>query len=151
MDINRDAPATASAEAFIDAPPSVVWAVQSNLRAWPEWNPDVASLDLNGPLAPGTDFRWKSGGTPIRSTLQEIEPERRIGWTGRAPLGIRAVHTWSFEPEGSGTRVRTEEAFEGLLARLFAGPMRKMLDEALTKNVDALKTEAEQRKNKGAA
>ena len=64
MDINRDAPATASAEAFIDAPPSVGGAVQSNLRAWPEWNPDVASLDLNGPLAPGNRVPLEVGRDP---------------------------------------------------------------------------------------
>ena len=145
MDVNRDAPAVASAEAFIDAPLSVVWSVQSDLRAWPAWNPDVASLDIDGPLAPGTEFKWKSGGAPIRSTIQEVEPERRIAWTGRAPLGIRAVHIWTFTPEGEGTRVRTEESFEGLLARLFAGPMRKILDGALGKGLAALRAEAERR------
>ncbi len=145
MDINRDAPAIASAEAFIDAPPPVVWSVQSDFRAWPEWNPDVSSLDIDGPLVPGTEFKWKSGWTPIRSIIQEVEPERRIVWTGRAPLGIRAVHTWMFAPEGEGTRVRTEESFEGPLVRLFSGSMRKMLDGALGKGVAVLKAEAERR------
>ena len=56
---------------------------------------DVASADLRGPLAPGTEFRWKSGGSSIVSILQEIEPKRRIAWTGRT-LGIRAVHVWTF-------------------------------------------------------
>ncbi|WP_412061382.1 SRPBCC family protein [Rubrivirga sp. IMCC45206] len=151
MDVNREAPAIAAAEAYIDAPPSVVWSVQSNLREWPAWNSDVASLDVDGPLAPGTEFKWTSGGTPIRSTIQEVERERRIGWTGRAPLGIRAVHTWTFTPEGDGTRVRTEESFEGLLVRLFVGPMQKMLDGALGRSLSALKTEAERRSERGAA
>lgn len=151
MDINRDAPAIASAEAFVDAPPPLVWTVQAGLASWPEWNPDVASVDLRGPLAPGTEFRWKAGGTPISSTLREVEANRRIGWTGHAPLGIRAAHTWSFEPEGAGTRVRTEESFDGLLARLFAGPMQRMLAGSLEKGVAALKAEAERRARAGAA
>lgn len=145
MDIHRDAPVVASYETFVDAPRSVVWTLQSDLETWPAWNPDVSSLQLNGPRAPGTEFRWKSGGLPIRSILQEVEPERRIGWTGRAPLGIRAVHTWSFEPENGGTLVRTEESFDGLLAKLFAGPMRRMLEGALERGVAALKAEAERR------
>ncbi len=145
MDINRNAPATASADTFIDAPPAIVWAVQTDLAGWPAWNPDVHSVDVHGPLVPGTAFHWKTGGLPITSVLQEVELERRIGWTGRAPLGIRAVHVWTFESEGSGTRVRTEESFDGLLARLFAGSMRRMLDGALEKGTAALKAEAERR------
>ncbi|MEX2401193.1 MAG: SRPBCC family protein [Rhodothermales bacterium] len=145
MDIHRDAPVVATYEAFIDAPRSVVWTVQSELDAWPAWNPDVSSLHLSGPLAPGTEFRWKSGGLPIRSVLREVEPERRIGWTGRAPLGIRAVHTWSFASKDGGTLVRTEESFEGLIARVLSGPMQRMLEDALQKGVAALKVEAERR------
>ncbi len=106
----------------------------------------MASVDLRGPLAPGTEFRWKTGGTPITSTIGEAAPNRRLGWTGRAPLGIRAVHTWSFEPEGRGTRVRTEESFEGLLPRLLPVSMARLLRSTLEKNVAALKAEAERRR-----
>lgn len=145
MDINRNAPVTASAEAFVDARPTIMWSVQTELSAWPNWNPDVASVDFHGPLAPGTEFRWKTGGVPITSTLREVQPERRIGWTGRAPLGIRAEHVWSFEPERTGTLVRTEESFGGLLVRVFAGPMRRMLTESLENGLATLKAEAERR------
>lgn len=151
MNINENAPASAAAEAFLDAPPQVVWEVQTDLIGWPEWNPDVAWIDLRGPVAPGTKFRWKAGGIPITSVLREVEPERRIAWTGQAPLGIRAVHTWSFEPEGAGTRVRTEESFDGVLVRLFAGVTRRMLAEALEKGLAVLKTEAERRVRAGAS
>jgi hypothetical protein len=81
------------------------------------------------------------------STIAEVEPQRRIGWTGRAPLGIRAVHTWSFEADGDGTRVRTEESLDGLMTRLLAGLMRRVLDRALQRGVAALKAEAERRNN----
>lgn len=149
MDVNRDAPVIASAETFVDAPRSIVWTVQTTLSVWPEWNPNVSALELDGPLEPGTKFRWKSSGTKIVSMLQEVEPERRIVWTGRAPLGIQAVHTWSFESEDGGTRVRTEESFDGILARVFAGPMRRMLNGALEQGLMALKNEAERRAKEG--
>ena len=145
MDINREAPAIASSETYVNAPPSSVWAVHTDLRAWPEWNSEVTFVDLSGPLLPGTQFRWKSGGVLIRSKLQVVEPEQQIGWTGRAPLGIRAIHTWTFEPEGEGTRVRTEESFEGLLVGIFKGLMRQMLARSLDKGITALKREAERR------
>lgn len=145
MDINRHAPVIASAEAYVDAPLSTVWAVKADLHAWPTWNPDVAWVAFPGPLAAGTAFRWKAGGLPIASTLMEVEPERCIGWTGQTRPGIRAVHVWTFEAEGEGTRVRTEESFDGWFARFFAGPARRLLAETLEKSMAALKAEAERR------
>ncbi|PAU74247.1 SRPBCC family protein [Halomonas salipaludis] len=150
VEINRDASVIASAEAYVDAPSSLVWAVKTNLLTWPEWNADVTSIHFSGTLAPGERFRWKAGGVPIASTLQAVDSGRMIGWTGRAPLGIRAVHTWVFEAEGEGTRVRTEESFDGRLVLVFAGPMQRMLTASLQRSVTALKIEAERRAREGA-
>lgn len=61
MDINRDAPVQAVAEAQVKAPLDVVWGVQSDLSRWPEWNPDVKAVRMLGPLSPGTVFKWKAG------------------------------------------------------------------------------------------
>lgn len=142
MDINRRAPAIASAEALIQASLDVVWSVQTNLAEWSRWNPDVEYVDMEGPLARGTEFRWKAGGAAITSALQEVEPKSRIVWTGKL-LGIRAVHVWIFEERADGVLVRTEESFDGLLARLFAKSMRRMLALSLAKGLDALKMECE--------
>jgi hypothetical protein len=54
MDINRNAPVIASAEAYIEAPLSLVWAVHTDLCAWPEWNAEVTLINFSGPLSPGT-------------------------------------------------------------------------------------------------
>lgn len=144
MDINREAPATASAEMFILAPLDLVWSVQTNIGEWSRWNPEVQQVDMPRPLAPGTEFRWKAGGTWIVSTLQEFEPKRRVGWTGRT-LGIRAAHIWTFTAQDDGVLVRTEESFDGLIVRLFTGPMQRMLVSSLEKSLDALKAECERR------
>jgi hypothetical protein len=96
LDINRKAPATASAEAVILAPLNIAWSVLTRIDGWSRWNPDVLRVELHGPLIPGTGVHWKSGGgASIVSTLQEVESERRVTWTGRT-LGIQAVHVWSF-------------------------------------------------------
>lgn len=149
MDINHNAPAVASAEAFIRAPLSLVWAVQADLEGWSRWNPDVSRVDLRGPLAAGTEFRWKAGGLPIVSVLREVEPERRIAWTGRM-MSIRAVHVWTFMEQDDGVVVRSAESFEGLLVRFMAGPMQRMLADSLEKGLAALKAECERRAGAGA-
>ena len=146
MDINRKAPAIGSAEALVRAPLDVLWSVQTNFTEWSRWNPDVEYVDIEGPLAPGTKFRWKAGGAAITSELQEVEPKRRIVWTGKI-LGIRAIHVWIFEERADGILVRTEESFDGVLARLFAKSMRRMLVSSLAKGLEALKTECERISN----
>jgi hypothetical protein len=153
MDINRDAPATAIVEAFIAAPLGLVWSVQTNIGEWDRWNPEMAHVDLRGPLAPGTEFRWKSGGASITSTIQELEPQRRIAWTGRT-FGMRAAHVWTFTEQQGGVLVRTEESlesFDGLVVRLFPGPMRRMLASSLQKWLSALRAECERRFQAGKA
>jgi len=144
MEINRSAPVQAAAEIHIAAPVEVVWATQAELETWPDWNPDVTSIEVLGPVAPGTEFRWKAGGVSVVSTLREVSPPGRLAWTGRT-MGIRAVHTWSFHQEDGGTRVQTEESFEGWVARLLGGWLRGNLAVTLAKGLEALRIESERR------
>jgi hypothetical protein len=142
MEVNQSAPVLASAEAEIEAPAARVWAVLSDIRNWPSWNPEVSAVSMYGEFVPGTDFRWKASGVTIISELQEIEPKRRLLWTGRSP-GIRATHLWLLEEQAGNTRVRTEECFEGLMARLLKGPLNRMLAATLEQGLQSLKQECE--------
>jgi hypothetical protein len=60
-------------------------------------------------------------------------------------MSIRAVHEWRLEPRDGGALVETEEAYSGLVARLFRGPLQKTLDKALEDGLEHLKREAERR------
>ena len=94
---------------------------------------------------PGTVFRWKSGSSSLTSTFQVVDPPREIGWTGTT-MGIKAVHVFRLElKDGGGTLVRSEESWEGLIARLLKGHSRKTLDKAIKNVLSHLKTEAERR------
>jgi uncharacterized protein YndB with AHSA1/START domain len=144
MDVDRDAPVIASSEIEIEALPEVVWDTLTDFESWPRWQREVKSLTIEGPVASGTSFRWKSGPASLNTTLQEVERPRRIGWTGRT-MGIFGIHTWSFEPRDGGTTARTEESFQGLPARLLRGRMRRTLQRALEAGLAELKAEAERR------
>ena len=50
MEIDRNAPATAEGELRIDADPQTGFAVISAIDQWPSWNPDVTSVQLQGPI-----------------------------------------------------------------------------------------------------
>ena len=116
----------------------------ADFERWPEWNPDVRSAEISGPLAEGTELRWRAGPSRITSTLQWVERPRGIGWTGRT-LGIKAVHVWWFEQRGERTFVRTAESWEGLLARLMRRRMSRVLQKSLDDGLPHLAVEAERR------
>jgi hypothetical protein len=142
--INRYAPVVGTSETQIGAAPEVVWEVLTGIAHWPSWNPDVKSAALDGELAAGSEFRWKAGPGTITSTVQRIDRLRRIAWTGRT-FGIDAMHLYALEPRGRTTFVRTEESYDGFVARRFRGQLQKRLDRALEDGLRHLKIEAERR------
>jgi uncharacterized protein YndB with AHSA1/START domain len=144
MDIDRNAPATAEGELQIAAPPDTVWAVITDLPAWPTWNPDVKSMAFEGPLEPGSMFRWKSGSASLVSTLKSVDAPREIGWTG-VTMGIHAVHVFHFEPSDGGTRARSAESFRGFIPSVLKKYSRKVLQRGIDGILRSLKTEAERR------
>lgn len=143
MEINSTAAAIAHHEIKINASSEVIWHLLSDIDHWHVWYPNVSKSKLEGSLIPGSVFRWKSGGTNIISTLQEVEPQRRISWTGKT-LGTQAIHVWILEPQEKGVLVRTEESFEGWLVHLLKGTMQKMLDTSLQTWLKHLKQKAEE-------
>jgi hypothetical protein len=138
------APVRGTAEIEIAAPPQTVWDVLTRFQNWPNWNPDVKSMSFEGPLAPGSMFRWKAGPGTILSTLDRVEPPRYISWQGKT-LTIDAYHEWWLEPRDGGTHVRTEETFSGLLAKILRGTLQKTLDKSFEVGVERLKRESERR------
>jgi uncharacterized protein YndB with AHSA1/START domain len=140
--IDRDSPVVSTAELEIDAPIERVWAVLTEIEQWPAWNPDVKSVSLDGPFAEGTTFRWKAGPGTITSLVEHIERPHVVAWSGRT-LGIRAVHVWRLESRDGGTLARTEESYDGLVARVLRRSLQKTLDGALADGADYLKAEAE--------
>ena len=138
------APVKGTAEIDIAAPPQAVWDVLTRFDNWPNWNSDVKSMAFEGPLAPGSTFRWKAGPGTILSTLDGVEPPRYISWHGKT-LTIDAYHEWWLEPRDGGTHVRTEETFSGLLAKILRGQLQKTLDKSFQAGVECLKRESERR------
>lgn len=144
VSISDSAPAKASSSGFINAAPEVVWSVLVDLDRWPQWNDNVAQVIVEGPIAPATQFRWKSGGVAITSRLIEVTPVTRITWTGRV-MGISAIHIWELESHLDGTRIKTEESFDGIIPQILPGLMRRMIQKTLDVFVQSLKTECERR------
>ena len=142
MNANREAPAFGASEIEIAAEQDAVWDVLTDFEGWTTWNPDITSMSIDGDVAPGTQFKWKSGRAPITSTIERVERPRLIAWTGKT-FGMSAIHVYRLDAARGGTLVRTEESFEGWLARLLRGRMRKTLQNSLDSGLRRLKARAE--------
>jgi hypothetical protein len=139
VNANRHAPVFGASEIEIAAEPDAVWGVLTDFDGWPSWNPDVTAMSIDGDVAPGTNFKWKSGAASITSTIQRVERPRLIAWTGKT-FGMSAIHVYRLDARDGGTVVHTEESFEGWLARLLRGQMKKTLQNALDSGLHHLKT-----------
>jgi len=146
MEINRRAPFFARKETFIQAQPPIIWKIHTDINSWNQWQPAIASSKMDGSLMPGAVFEWKPGGITITSTIEILEPNERIGWSGTS-IGTRARHIWMLKPYKNGTLVSTEESMDGWLAQILKVVMPKFLDESLNTWLTSLKKHAESSRN----
>jgi hypothetical protein len=142
--INEAAPVVARSEAEVSASPGLVWDVLTAVEQWPSWNPDVKWVSIDGRFSEGAEFRWKAGPATITSTLQYVEAPTRLAWAGTT-FGIEAMHVYALEARDGVTLVRTEESYDGLLARVFRGRLQRTLEHSLESGLGHLKAEAERR------
>jgi hypothetical protein len=93
-------------------------------------------------LALGAQFRWRTFGVTVRSTVCEFEPPSRIAWDGKGLL-LDVYHGWLIEPGPRGCRVLTEENQNGVAARLQAIFMPRRMFHGHQLWLERLKARAE--------
>jgi uncharacterized membrane protein len=147
--VDADAPVVVSTAIDVMAPADVVWDVLADIGQWPAWNRAVASVSIEGDVAPGTEFEWQAGPGTIRSTFLRVVRPSFIAWSGHA-LGLRAIHIFALHGDGERTTVRTEESYTGLFAWLLRVPIRRSLARALEDGLVDLRAQAERRATDGA-
>lgn len=142
MDVDRSAPVIAEDSISIRASAGHIWKIMIDFERWPDWNTDIRSVRVEGPIAPGTRFSWKAGPGTIRSRVEEIEEPERLVWTGKT-LGIRAVHVWTIEEHGGDSVVSTIESWNGIYVGLLKGSLHHTLEKSIHEGLSSLKCEAE--------
>lgn len=142
MQINPKSPVRYTSTIDIAAPIEKVWAIMTDIEKWPEWNRDIGSAKLLGTLSPGTSFVWKAGPGTITSLLKEVTPNKTICWTGKT-MGIRATHIWRIAQNGKGTRVTTEESWEGFVAKITKPLSQRTLEKSINSGLVMLKDYSE--------
>ena len=106
--------------ALIEARPDTIWAVLTDVAAYPDWDSGVVRVE--GSIAPGERITVVSEANPKRAfpvTVTELVAPERMTWSGGMPLGLfRGVRTFTLRPEGAGTRFTMREEYTGPLLGL---------------------------------
>ncbi|MGW4379708.1 SRPBCC family protein [Kitasatospora sp. NPDC004531] len=142
--VDGTAPVIVRLSTEIDAPLETVWALHTAIDDWPVWNTDIDRARLDGPLAEGASFSWRTHGLDITSTVRELVPGARIAWGGPAG-GIEGIHVWTFERSGGRVLVRTEESWSGAPVEADADRLEAALRASLENWLDCLRNRAEKR------
>ncbi len=137
-----------SAEAVIDASPERVWAVLTDLQAYPDWNPFTRQVRTT--LRPGDPVRMQVWmGRRVRlwqtETVRVVQPPERLVWA--LDIGadwlIWARREQTLTVVEGGTLYRTVDEIGGLLAPLVNLLFGRSLDRGFRGVADGLRERLE--------
>ena len=131
----------------IEAPPTLVWEVFSDVERWPEWTASVTSLRaLDGPgLAVGKRFEIKQPRLPkLVWEVTGVEEGASWTWEQRSPGGRTIASHEVTGTDGGRTLVRQRLDQQGPVGALVARLMRGTTKRYLELEAQGLKARSEQ-------
>ena len=130
----------------IAAPIETVWAVYTDVTAWPEWTASVTSVELlgTGPLTIGSRVRIKQPRLPrVTWTVTELEPGRSWIWSNDSPgAHTRAGHELTPTDDG-GTEARLWIDQQGVIGAAVGRMARNLTRRYLRMEAEGLKRRSE--------
>ncbi len=111
---------TMSATIQIDASPTAVWAVLTDLGRYPEWNPLFP--EASGQVAVGSRITLRAV-HPVNGRVMTVKPMITVAdegaelrWTSSLPGIISGEHSFVLTPADGGTHLVQTETVGGILA-----------------------------------
>ena len=132
------------------ASPQTAWKIWSDTSTWPEWNPDVQSMALNGPFAAGTTGTMKTKQGTRAIQLTEVVPGQSFRLeTTVIPL-TRFAFVCKVSP-GSAGETTLSQSIEvgGPLGGLLGGMMGKQIADTFPALLQGLARKAEATEGRG--
>ena len=127
------------------ASPERVWRLWSDVSTWPNWNPDVLSVAIQGPFVSGAQgtMTTKAGGTHD-ITLRDVDPGRSFELeTSPIPLG-RFHFECQVQPTPAGASTISQSiTIRGPLGPLYSAMMGPRIAEGFEPILGGLKAAAE--------
>jgi hypothetical protein len=130
----------------IEAPPSIVFALNTDIERWPTLTPTVTSVDRldQGPLRVGSQARIKQPGQrPTVWTVEAHEPDHRFEWSAKA-MGMHMTATHLVDPTPTGARNTLRLDVSGAVARVLGPLLRRKMRAVLATENEGFRREAQQ-------
>jgi uncharacterized protein YndB with AHSA1/START domain len=103
------------------ASPASVWRVWSDPQRWPDWNPDVESMTLDGAFTTGAHATMRTrAGRTHRMQITDVSPPRQFVMETRAAPGMRMRFRCTVDPDGTGARIAQGVEMSGPVGALAA-------------------------------
>ena len=111
----RSRPTKASAER--------VWSVWSDVSTWKDWNPNVASMSIEGPFQTGTRLVMNTrAGRAHQMTLTDVQAGRSFELLTRVIPGTTFTFVCHVKPAAAGSEISQGLRIGGPLGPIF-GPL----------------------------
>ncbi len=137
-----------AAHVDIQAEPDQVWAVLTDLAAYPEWNPFI--VRASGVVGPGRRLALRmqpvgGRGMTLRPRLVTVAINRELRWRGKLgmPGLMDADHSFLLQPQAGGTRLIHQETFTGVLVPFVATSLDRNTLPAFVAMNEAVRRRAE--------
>ncbi len=140
-------------EVHIDAPPSVVWDVFTDVERWPEWTRSVREASaLDGPgIALGQRFAITQPRLPrLVWEVTEVTPGASWSWHTRS-FGAETVASHELVAGADGTVVRQRITYHGPIGLVSGVVMHRLTRRYLALEAAGLKGRVEEARRTGAA
>ncbi|WP_425391678.1 SRPBCC family protein [Ekhidna sp.] len=139
--INENASIRDSHSTIINANIDKVWDILTDMEDWPNWNPEIKKVTLEGEIAEGTTFKWVQGRTHGISQIQVVKKPALLAWTSKAKF-VKRIYVWTLESDEGQTIATVSASFQGAMVVL-AQNHQKVYDELLGW-LELLKNKAEE-------
>jgi coenzyme Q-binding protein COQ10 len=93
---------------FINVLPEKAWETATDPNHWADWYvglKEVKSIVGDGSAGTTADMTFDMSGMKLQFKHTVLEWDRPRKWVGRTEGAIDSTATWTYEPEGEGTRV----------------------------------------------
>jgi len=140
-------------EIEINAPAKQVWAVLTNFKDYPNWNPFIKKI--SGDVAVNTKLKVQikpadDDAMDFTPRLKVVKPEQELRWLGRVllPMVFDGEHYFKIEPlTANKVKFIHGEVFSGMLVPFFWGGMEQGTVNGFKAMNVALKAQVEQQVN----
>lgn len=127
----------------VSAPSQTIFDIYKDIESWPQWDPDLEAVGLDGTFSIGATGWIKPKGAPRSKTriTELIEPES-FTVESRLPM-CRIVFRHELSHLETSTRVTHTVDFTGLLGPLFSTIIGRKIRQGMEGSMQGLKSYAE--------